>query len=445
MKVLINTLATLLFTILASTLFCQVEVGEDQKIGLGIQNLSNTKVYLNNNEWDYALRVFNTTDTGINSKYGLTTYTWNQGTGVKYGVHNTVRQNATSTKSSYGMYNIINPYGTAAAKGYGVYNVIRLGDGGKFGTFNNITQTSTLATAHSYGVYNYILTHNANTYGNYTRILRRTNSRVGYGNYTWIQGNTVSNNFKNYVNYTRLDHEGYVDNYGDYIYVNSKGLDAQGENGVSYGTYIDVKGAGDTERIGIYSNINGGDGYAGKFIGDVFIDGVITYSSDESLKENIKPIREALDIVLSLNPKKYNYKQLEGHGNDSSKLRYGFLAGEIGKVLPELVSKVKNNHVQEYEEATPPAEKNEVDESAKDGEIVEAQNLEISTPGAPKSRNLEDFEAVNYIDLIAILTQAIKEQQEEIKELKQNHEKRISDLEKQIERLSKGIQINKNK
>jgi hypothetical protein len=55
-------------------------------------------------------------------------------------------------------------------------------------------------------------------------------------------------------------------------------------------------------------------------------------SSDERLKENIKPITGSLDKILALNPVSFDWKANGEHREA------GFVAQEVEKVFPEYVS-----------------------------------------------------------------------------------------------------------
>ena len=93
-------------------------------------------------------------------------------------------------------------------------------------------------------------------------------------------------------------------------------------------------------------------------------------TSDERLKENIKPISGSLDKVLALNPVSFNWKENGEH------IEAGFVAQEVEKVLPEYTV-------------------------TDDDEI--------------KTKNLTGGMTSGYI---AVLTKAIQEQQEQIESLK---------------------------
>ena len=102
---------------------------------------------------------------------------------------------------------------------------------------------------------------------------------------------------------------------------------------------------------------------------------VAFYSSDERLKENIKPIPWALDKILKINGVTFDWKPLTEeqkiyiHGNEGHDV--GVIAQEIEKVLPEVVTTRDNG-----------------------------------------------YKAVKYEKIVALLIEAIKEQQSEIDQLK---------------------------
>jgi hypothetical protein len=86
-------------------------------------------------------------------------------------------------------------------------------------------------------------------------------------------------------------------------------------------------------------------------------------SSDKRIKKNIKPIKNALDMLDQINGVSFDWKK-------DSKKSYGVIAQELQKVFPELVG------------------------------------------------GTEDSLAVSYIPLIAILIEAVKDQQKQIDKLK---------------------------
>ena len=164
-------------------------------------------------------------------------------------------------------------------------------------------------------------------------------------------------------------------------------------------------------NFGIYSEAsNGAVNYAGFFNGNVTVTGIFTQPSDEKLKGNIQPITSALGKISALKPVSFYYNS---NGKSSLQLpgdlQYGFVAQDMEQVFPNLVT----NHVVDI---------NLTGHGGRD---------EGEQKGKPES-NKQEFKGINYIGLISILTQGIKEQQEQIIQLKDKNdelEKRIKTLE----------------
>lgn len=140
-------------------------------------------------------------------------------------------------------------------------------------------------------------------------------------------------------------------------------------------------------------------GWAGYFNADVFSGGTY-FGSDRRLKRDIKPINNALNLISRIDPVSYYYDtdKYPGIGFDEDRLSYGFIAQDVEKIIPEMV---------------------------KDKNIVLNANTE-KTPESISNREMETFKVVNYSLMIPILTQAIKEQQVIIEDLRA----RIEELEK---------------
>ena len=104
-----------------------------------------------------------------------------------------------------------------------------------------------------------------------------------------------------------------------------------------------------------------------------------TISSDRKLKENIRPLENSLDKVLTLEGVKFDWKD-DKRDND----QLGFIAQDVEKVLPELVKEVETLKVEG-----------------------------------------ETHKVVNYDGVVPVLVEAMKEQQKLINRL----EERIKELE----------------
>ena len=100
--------------------------------------------------------------------------------------------------------------------------------------------------------------------------------------------------------------------------------------------------------------------------GNLTVTGVVTANSDVRFKSNIRPIENALDIVCSLEGKLYTKEEVDD--------QVGFIAQEVEQILPSVV------HTDASE---------------------------------------EKYKSINYASMVAVLTEAIKEQQKQIDELKE--------------------------
>jgi hypothetical protein len=114
---------------------------------------------------------------------------------------------------------------------------------------------------------------------------------------------------------------------------------------------------------------------------------ITSYYSDERLKENIEIIPNAIDKVMSLRGVTYNSNQLaESFGYINKEKQVGVLAADVEKVLPEAVKPAPFD-------------------------IILFENTEISKSG-------ENYKTVQYEKLVPLLIEAIKELNNEIKQLK---------------------------
>lgn len=180
--------------------------------------------------------------------------------------------------------------------------------------------------------------------------------------------------------------------------------------------------------IGVYGSTTSTGQWAGYFAGKVYSSGGYT-SSDRKLKENIEDVGNAMQIIASLKPRTYKYRQDGNYKlmNLPQGQHYGLVAQEVEEVLPELV----------------------VDAEFNTGKQTRAGKQEPPSPNKPPRIVIEEtgeiinFKTLNYTELIPIVVKALQEQQQLIDKLiKQNEEQ-----QKHIERLenryvkSKEVQI----
>ncbi len=111
-------------------------------------------------------------------------------------------------------------------------------------------------------------------------------------------------------------------------------------------------------------------GYAGFFNGNVYCSGSYL-PSDERLKENIQPMDNAMDKIMKLEVKTYNFKQDHEKMHLPIGKQNGFISQNLETVFPELVK-------------------------------------ETADKGVDKENPLE-FKAVNYIGMVPVLTKGLQE------------------------------------
>lgn len=244
---------------------------------------------------------------------------------------------------------------------------------------------------------------------------------VVYGNTNWIPTGATSTNNGNGLTYAI---NGYTfdgtavygeDNDGGIgVAANVSGTTtnrATGVNGYDVsGRGYGVRGIGQNSAVTTgYIGIQGVETTTTNFAvlssGDFGYTAGIVNLSDSRLKKNIKPLNNALTVINQLNPKSYDMKWEEYKGLGLSKTpQMGFIAQELEQVLPNIVS---NKNV------------------PMNNAIFSKEQLHKNPELAKTKEEDLDVKMVNYVQLIPLLTQAIKEQQEIIKSL----ENRINILE----------------
>jgi len=264
---------------------------------------------------------------------------------------------------------------------YGVHSQIEnTGLGSKYGFYTNVYQNASGASA--YGTFGNVFPAGSSTsFGLYSSVQETgTGDRYGIYSYTRKPAGTSGDNYGIYTNTTS---NGSGNSYGISNY-----LDTGSSDDTFYGIYTIPQGNGTGQVYNIFSHMNGRSGYAGYFVGDVIVYGNFTQVSDAGLKQDVEGINGALKLIKELSPKTYTYKNVGENGYVSSTKQYGFLAQQVAESLPELVKEIDHP----------------------------GRNLPTnSDPSEPEVTRLEpdeSIQSVNYIALIPILTQALKEQNE---------------------------------
>jgi hypothetical protein len=177
----------------------------------------------------------------------------------------------------------------------------------------------------------------------------------------------------------------------------SSGTQAPGVSGTTYSWSL-------TGVNGSRSGPGPNTGWGGLFQSDLGYTGFFGLLSDKRVKENIETIGNATSIIMKLRGVTYNHRLDDPRYADlglKEGLTYGFIAQEVEGILPTLVVEKNFPHINSS---------HRMDTESKPAEMLKS---------------------VSYIEMIPILVEGIKEQQEMIQELK-----------KEIELLKK--ELNKN-
>lgn len=253
--------------------------------------------------------------------------------------------------------------------------------------------------------------------------VRIDNGGVGIGNTNPAAPVHVSKNLANgsmeaYIGNANWGFFVDIDNPNNYNYGFRAIVEGDGSAG-NYGLYASVQDANQLGAYGVRAYANNapnfcygvwasnsgtaGSQWAGYFAGRTYASGGAWTSSARKLKENIRPINGALSTVLALEGTNYTYKR-EAYPQLNLPVgnQYGFIADDVETILPEAVMDVY--HAEEVDE---------------EGNELEGTDVE--------------FKGMNYQMLIPVLVEAIKEQQDQIEDLKQSN----AAMKAQIDQLIK--------
>ncbi len=170
--------------------------------------------------------------------------------------------------------------------------------------------------------------------------------------------------------------------------------------GTVWGLYNTTSNSSTGTLYGIFTSVSGGTAAnRWSFYGNdkAFITAGTWGTSDQNLKENISEIKNAISIVQQIPSYSYSYKKddLYKSFNFPEGIQYGFMAQDLEKVLPTYVN---------------------------DSEHFVPEDLEKKRKGLISEPRSVRIKSVNYQGIIPILTQAIKEQQEQIELLREQVE-----------------------
>jgi hypothetical protein len=193
----------------------------------------------------------------------------------------------------------------------------------------------------------------------------------------------------------------FVNNTHDGTYSDTHLSFKTGEGGISVATER-MRITSDGKLLVGYTSSNGA--YKLQVNSQIFATSATIATSDGNYKENITPLDGALSLVSQLNPVQFDWKEHPVHEFDRNQPTIGFIAQEVQQVLaeqPYLNSIVKSNECVL-----------EPEETDDEGNVI-------------KEAVTEPFLGIAEVNMVALLTAAIKEQQATITAL----ETRLTALE----------------
>ncbi len=156
------------------------------------------------------------------------------------------------------------------------------------------------------------------------------------------------------------------------------------------------------------------DSWAGFFNGPTFSPGGVWTASDSQLKTNISAIENATELLMAIHPKSYDFVQDVPGLNLPGGLQYGVLSQELAEVVPHAVTQF----------SSPPV-------------LDDEMNI-IHAP--------EQYQGVNYTQLIPLLIAGFKEQQISQSEYEAKHGEaleKMAELQDELKQLNRNAEIRK--
>ncbi|MFM7618758.1 MAG: tail fiber domain-containing protein, partial [Bacteroidota bacterium] len=175
---------------------------------------------------------------------------------------------------------------------------------------------------------------------------------------------------------------------------NTQFAGVQGESDATNGTAPGVRGTTYKLTLNGVNGSRGGaganSGWGGLFQNDLGYTGIFAAVSDGRVKKNIQTIHDPIQLVKQLRGVTYEHRLDEEKYSDlglKAGLNYGFIAQEVEQILPSLVVEKNVPHINSTQR--------------------------LST----ESKEAETLKAVSYIEMVPILLEAIKAQQEQIEKM----------------------------
>ena len=187
-----------------------------------------------------------------------------------------------------------------------------------------------------------------------------------------------------------------------------------------------------SDKVVVFSDLNGQSGDADNIVGDITITSSSTAfntSSDYRLKENEVDITDGIDRLKQLKPYRFNFKR------DADTTVDGFFAHEVSDIVPEAITGTKDAMKDQeyevspavYEDVVHPAVEATYDENGQEITPAEEEWTEsvLVTEAVRDTRSVPDYQGIDQSKLVPLLTAALQEAVAKIEAL----EARVQTLE----------------
>jgi len=236
---------------------------------------------------------------------------------------------------------------------------------------------------------------------------------IGSTDYGVYGEHDISNNY-GYLGSTDYGVYGIHNSSGNYGYLGSTDFGVYGRNygNAGCGVFGVNNSNGNYGLLGspVYGVFGfSSSNWAGYFNGDITVSGTIYNPSDERFNENVQLFKNALSKINLMNVHTFNFKQMK----EEKQLvlpegkQIGLIAQELEEILPELVS-----------------------------EIVHAYDKNEGIEGAEKDMEEIEYKGINYIGLIPVLIEAIKE----LNTQNEKHQQKLVEQQRQIDELLRAAE-----
>lgn len=340
--------------------------------------------------------------------------------------------------NNFGLITVVGNSSSTIGSNYGLYNLVNGSSTENAGILSEIGENTNGASNN--GIVSYVYGNNTNTnIGMQSSVnnslLNNIAIRADIGNFSYVgsPNSATSNTSVSTAVVANNLGTGGTTTYGVSAY-------SSGGSSTNFGVYGNAGGNPPTNSYSIYGQEGSTNlvNYAGYFNGKVTITGTLSNPSDRRLKSNIQNINNGmLEKLLSLNVYSFLYTPVGDYSSISLPTgeHIGLIAQELETVFPQVVneqySPIPDTVYFEKSHLYPSDNSTNIDGTLDQKNTIQSSNENYYI----KHDRVVSYKSVNYIELIPVLIQGIKEQQLII----ENQEQKLNSQDSTIENLQQQL------